>query len=429
MAALCCTGSLLMWSTGHAAAPTTPPPRSVESLLASIGINSAVSFPWTSYYNRIPKVISALKYLGISTLRDYTPAAPGSKNWNDCAHLAAAGIRFDFLIHGDGKVDITREVSHLDSFAQAYPGSIAAIEGPNEINDWRITYRGITDSTAAGVQVTQDLWTAVRRVPALANVPVYALTMSNGIPTIEQDESRLGKLDPYVSFSNAHVYGSGGNNAWKRDMPYWLPVQQRSTPGLPVVVTETGYGTVIKPGTDNVDEIVAAKYNLNTLFDNALNGIAATYFYELVDSPTSPHSYGFFNADWTPKAGADALHNLTDILRRGGAGEPGGNLLHSWRGLPATAHAALFASRSVFNIVVWNDVTIWDKASGKPRPAPDSIVQLNFATPVPGVRIYDPLVNAAPLVGYGRTTTIEFVLTDHPVIIQVAADPPASTVP
>ena len=407
-------------------ASPSPPPPTVGSFLHSVGINSAVSYPGTSYYNNIPKVISALSYIGLDTLRDYAPNPRSRTHWHNCGALAALGIKFDFLVHGNGPVDITTELSNLDAFARAYPGSIIAIEGPNEINAWRITYRGITNSFAAGAQVTKDLWTAVKQIPRLAKVPVYALTLSDGIDTISEDEKGLGNLSGYVSYGNAHVYGSGGNNVWTYDMPVWLPVQRLSTAGLPTVVTETGYATATRPGTDAVDEIVAAKYNLNTIFDNALNGIVRTYYFELADSLSSPQSYGFYNADWTPKAAAVALHNLTAILGRGGAGAAPHSLEYTITGLPATAHSLLLGSASGFVISVWNDVTIWDKAGGHQIAAPAQTVTLNFAGTVARASLFDPLLNTSAIATYADTSSVTLSLTDHPLIIRVDAGPAQS---
>ncbi len=85
---------------------------------------------------------------------------------------------------------------------------------------------------------------------------------------------------------------------------------------------ETGYTTT----PSYVDELSAAKYNLNTVFENALNGIARTYLYELVDEHASAtdtnveDQYGEFHNGWTPKTGATAIHNLTTVLQSTGSG-------------------------------------------------------------------------------------------------------------
>ena len=209
--------------------------------------------------------------------------------------MAAAGVQLDALLVGNGAVDITDTIADTVAFQQAYPGSIAAIEGPNEINGFPITYDGITDTYAAGVQVTQDLWTAVHSNPSLQAVPVYALTLSYEITGVAAGEEQLGDLAPYVTYGNAHIYDCLQRVAGEH--AHWLPILKQDTPGVPMVITETGYTTT----PNYVDELSAAKYNLNTFCENALNGIVRTYLYELVDENSSTadtnveHHFGEFH--------------------------------------------------------------------------------------------------------------------------------------
>ena len=150
---------------------------------------------------------------------------------------------------------------------------------------------------------------------------------------------------------------------WQYDMPYWLPVFEEDTPGMPMVITETGYATM----SGEVDEISAAKYNLNTLFENALNGIARTYLFDLVDFNSPPprirtpnDHFGQFYDDWTPKAGAIAIHNLTTILQAAGTGTASAPFSYSVSGLPATGHTFLLGSSAAFDLAVWIDATIYN---------------------------------------------------------------------
>ena len=54
----------------------------------------------------------------------------------------------------------------------AYPGSIIAIEGPNEVNNFAVNYEGLTGT--AGAQAFQaDLYAAVNASPILQDIPVY----------------------------------------------------------------------------------------------------------------------------------------------------------------------------------------------------------------------------------------------------------------
>jgi hypothetical protein len=408
----------------------TTTPISVQSFIQNIGINTALSYPQTSYYNNEQQVLSALQYIGVDTIRNLVPDPNDTATWAIEGQLAKAGIKFDFLIPGNGAVDIATDIADLNAFEQAFPGSIASIEGPNEINGWPITYNGTTDTFAAGAQVTQALWTAVQSDPTLAAIPVYALSVSDGFTTIQPGETALGNLSPYVTDGNAHVYASGGLNLWTNDMPYWLPIEQTSTSADPTVVTETGYLTNTQPGTDAVDATVAAKYNLNTLFDDALHGIAKTFFYELADSTTSPQSYGFYDTNWQPKEGAVALHNLTTILGGAGAGIPLGSLNYTLSGLPSTGNSLLLGSTSDFDIAVWNDVTIWNDTTGAEVAAPTNTVTVNLGESYANVSVFDPMVGTAAIATYANVSSLQISLVDHPLIIQVSANsstPPPST--
>jgi trimeric autotransporter adhesin len=399
-----------------------PTAQDVSAFIKSLGINSHLSYPDTPYYGQSQRVISALQYLGINSIRDQSPAYINDRVSALANNtVAGAGIRFDALVPGNGAVNIAGSLANIGAFEQAHPGAIAAIEGPNEINDPPITYAGVTDSYSAGVQVTRDLWTAVQSNPVLAVVPVYALTLSNGVPGVLTGAREMGDLTAYVNYGNAHVYACCSNNVWQNDMPYWLPVFKQAVPRRPMVVTETGYQTI----PSSVDEISAAKYNLNTLFENALHGITRTYLYELVDlnssstNTSSDDHFGEFHDDWTPKAGAAAIHNLTTILQRAGSGSASSSLYYSVSGLPATGHTYLLGSSTAFEIAVWIDATVYDPKSAKDIVAPVHSATVSLGSNYGAVTVYDPLIGDRPIAAYSNVSKLTVSVADHPVIVQV----------
>jgi hypothetical protein len=408
-------------TTSSCVAPA-PVPEGVSAFVQSLGINSHLSYPDTPYYGQSQRVISALQYLGINTIRDQSPAYIGDRIAALANNtVAAAGIRFDALVPGSGPVNLAGSLANIGAFAQTHPGVITAIEGPNEINDPPITYAGVTNSYSAGVQVTRDLWTAVQGNPVLAGVPVYALTLSNGVPGVLTGARELGDLTLYVNYGNAHVYACCSNNVWQNDMPYWLPVFRQSAPRRPMVVTETGYQTI----PSSVDEISAAKYNLNTLFENALHGITRTYLYELVDLNSSSRNtncddhFGEFHDDWTPKAGATAIHNLTTILQGAGSGTASSALNYSVSGLPATGHTFLLGSSTAFDIAVWIDATVYDAKNANDIAAPAFSATVSFGSNYAAVTVYDPMIGDRPIAAYSNVSKLTMSVADHPVIVQV----------
>ncbi len=413
-----CTGSNSGTTSSCSVLP--PAPEAASTFVQNLGINTHLGYPRTAYYGQSQNVISALQYLGINTIRDEPPGYNHDPTTTAATNaVAAAGVQLDALLVGNGAVDITDTIAETAAFEQAYPGSIAAIEGPNEINGWPITYDGITDNYAAGVQVTQDLWTAVHNNPSLEAVPVYALTLSYGITGVAAGEEQLGDLAPYVTYGNAHIYD--GANVWQGNMLHWLPILKQDTPGVPMVITETGYTTT----PSHVDELSAAKYNLNTFFENALNGIVKTYLYELVDEKSSATDtnvedyFGEFHNDWTPKTGATAIHNLTTVLKSAGSGTASTTLNYSVSGLPATGHTFLLGSSTAFDLAVWIDATVYDPTNAIDIAAPAYPVIVNLGATFANVAVYDPMIGTTPIATYSNVSTLSISVIDHPLIVQV----------
>ena len=428
--ALCGTGatpgvtSSIPWTLlcGGGSSTCNVSPLGASAFLQSLGINTHLGYPSTPYYGQPQSVITALQYLGVHTIRNSPPGYDTDATTTATNQaLGIAGVHYDALLPGSGSINLPAILSGLATFLQTYPGSVAAIEGPNEINAWPIRFAGALSTYSAGNQLSQSLWSAVQSDPSLSAVPVYALTLSNGIPGVTSGTAQLGNLAPYVTYGNAHVYACCSNNVWQRDMPYWLPIFAQVTPGKPIVLTETGYPTV----PANVDEIAAAKYNLNTLFENALNGLSRTYLFELVDLNSSPADsnaedhYGQFHDDWSPKAGATAIHNLTTILQGAGPGTNATSLNYSVSGLPATGRSFLLGSNTGFDLAIWVDATIYNPSNATDIVASPYTATINLGATYSSVQVFDPLQGTTPIAVFNQVSAVPVSVTDHPVILQI----------
>ena len=108
--------------------------------LSTLGVNTHTSTGAANYGN-IPEVISDLQYLGISNVRD-----GDNGSLANLITMAQAGIKFDFLMAGGGAITtshLQQEFTVINQVSQAVPGSVAAVEGANEINNFPITYNGV----------------------------------------------------------------------------------------------------------------------------------------------------------------------------------------------------------------------------------------------------------------------------------------------
>jgi trimeric autotransporter adhesin len=407
---------LLAAGSSVSAQPMTP-----TAFVQSIGVNTHLAYQGTPYYANPQGVYSALQYLGVNTIRDQSPlySSIDPASYANAQTLASYGVKFDVLLLGNGAVNVTGNLASISSFLQTSPSSVSSIEAPNEINAWPITYGNITNTVSAGIAVTKALWSGVQAGSTLKGIPVYALTLSDGYSDATTYEKQLGNLAAYVTYGNAHIYG-GNTNLWSGAAQYWLPIFKEDTPGKPTVLTETGYSTM----SGIVDELTAAKYNLNLLFENAVNGLSMTYLFELadLDSSTSDTDYdvhfGQFHSDWSPKVGGAALHCLTTILNSAGSGTASSTPSYKVTGLPSTGHSFLLGSSSNFDLAVWIDATVYNSTTNTDVTAPTYATTVSLGKTFSSVSVYDPMVGTSPTATYTNVSSVKINVVDHPLIVQ-----------
>ena len=103
----------------------------------TIGVNAHLNYTDGKYTN-IDEVLTDLSYIGVSLVRTASLSEAGDPlGQAHYATAADAGIKFDLVV--DGSNPLANTLSLIDQFEAAHPGSIAAIEGPNEI-DWRLLF-------------------------------------------------------------------------------------------------------------------------------------------------------------------------------------------------------------------------------------------------------------------------------------------------
>jgi trimeric autotransporter adhesin len=311
MAVWCVLGA---WP-GSTRAEKAPPPIAAQAFLDTIGVNVHMAYSWTSYRDE-KLVLRALDYVGIRHLRDVL--APWEVARPKYEHMAAAGKRFDLVIPVDKEhADVPTFVRGVASLQQRFPGSVAAVEGPNEINIWKVRSGALT-GPAAGAQVQKDIFAAVRAEPRVKDVPVYNLTLAY---TDERQYRELGAMAPPADFANAHSYAWSWGTPTEA-MPYIVGFAELLTPDKPMVITETGYTTLASDPYSGVDEAAQAVRLVQTLLDAYSLNVKRTYLYELLDLNPDPdlndaqRHFGMFRYDGTPKPAATAIRNLINVLKQ-----------------------------------------------------------------------------------------------------------------
>lgn len=149
---------------------------------------------------KVAKVMTALDALGgVRKMRCREPFS-GTIGWNTYVGLARAGVKFCFTL---SVRNISTTIADLKSFLSLVPGSIWAIEGPNEPDLNPVTYNGVKDArlgfrtgnAPALMAYLRDVTAALQVDPVLRNIPFIA---SNDYMQAEQAS--------FSDYGNNHIY-------------------------------------------------------------------------------------------------------------------------------------------------------------------------------------------------------------------------------
>jgi hypothetical protein len=375
--------------------------------LASLGIGAPIHYT-DGHYARIETVLADLDYLGIHQIRTGAWWHGMQGEWA-YDRAARRGVRFDMVL---GATDALKPaLAQIAQFAAAHPGSLVAIEGPNEINNFGARYHGMTGAPAA-VAFQDDLYAGVAADPVLRGTIVYSYTMNAGATSTSG-----------YDFAAIHPYAVDGRP------PRWFLANNIATvpAGERFVVTETGYPT-LPADKDGIDPETQAVYNLDMLFDAAGAGAAAVFLYELLDAYPDPAGhdagkhFGLFDYDNRPKPIATALHNLAQILApASGAFAPGSLDFAEAGAVPPAATMLLQKAPAVFDLVVWDETALWNRQTHRAIAPVVRTRTIRFGTQQGRVAVYDPLRGTAPVAVYHAVSAVTLALGSHPLVVEVAA--------
>jgi len=374
------------------------------ALIASFGVDTHIPYTDGGYAN-LNTIAADLAYLGVWNVRDgISQGIGGSAPLSSYIWLANKGVKFTFLTGSGGTwTDATLQgfLGLVDQVNEAVPGSVVAVEGPNEINNFPMTFDGVGGLQGA-VNCQAALYAAAHADPNLPGVIVDYFTgygaygFANGPnPATTPGLADVDTQHPYPRFGQPPAN-------WVQPQTVLL---NETAPLGPAVYTETGY-TSIGGKNGGVNATVQGRYVLDLLMDNAAAGVGSTDIYDLMDayapgSRQGDDGYGLFDYHNAPKPAAVALHNLTQILA-----DPGANatsftpvpLNLSISGLPASGNALVAEkSNGVYEIILWQENAIWNGSTGKQLPITTYTVSVNWGVKFAQVNVYAPFGSAAPL--------------------------------
>ena len=389
---------------------------STSSFLSGIGVDTHIAYTDGGYAN-VPNIINDLNYLGVDQIRDgISNGVNGAAPLQSYFSIAQAGNHFTFISPASTSAGLSAQLGLIDQVQQAAPGSVIAIEGPNEINNAPLTYNGVGGLQGA-LNLQAAIYSAVHADPVLAGVKVdYFTGYAAGGIAVGPDPVATGLAD----FNNQHPYPNFGQAPapWVARSRAFPNTTSTTEPG---VYTETGYTSI---GTDPT---VQAKYTLDLLFDTAVQGISKTYLYQLMDpyapgSPQGDDGLGLFDYTGAAKPVATAIHNLTGILAGGAGGGALTPLNYTLAGLPSTGNSLLLQKADgSYVVAVWAEPQIWNNTTHSEIAAPSKTVTLSLPTSYGAVQVFDPLTGTTPISSFSSVSSVQFTLTDHPILISLAS--------
>jgi hypothetical protein len=417
---------------GRASAQVTA--ARVGDFLNSIGVCTHM----TQGVDNPTNVAACLNYTGIRNLRDDgSTNASALKNWFTVHSLSGARVSL-LPINGN----ITNSLYEYDQLAAS--NALLAVEGPNEPNNWPVTYLGQTSSKTNSLPIAwfqRDLYQAAKADPKLAGIPVFASSEAGGSEPNNCGLQFLtippgaGTLMPggtvFADYANTHNYVCAhltniiDNTAWGAEDPalngiwdglyveyghtWWSPgyngYSSNQLVTLPRVTTETGWVT---SGPGAITEAQQGRLFLDLYLAAFKRGWSYTFIYMLHDDPGQGY-WGFFHTDYTAKPSATFLHNLTTILVDKGSLTTPRSLNYSIPNEPATVHDLLLQkSDGTFELVVWGE-----QVSGSNN------ITVNFGGMIPMAAVYDPTLRASATETLTNVTSISLTLANSPLIIEI----------
>lgn len=422
---------------------TTPPPSGIQAASANTFLNSlGVNTHIAQGYNQ-NNYVAPIRYLGVRNIRD------GAANLYSTYLLhQQTGVLADLLVGCDQiEPNANSVLPYIIQYVSS-TGSLLSLEGPNEPNNWPITYKGQqgggTGATSTWVPVAQcqrDLYSAVKGNASLSQYPVFDVTLGGA----ETDNVGLQFLaipsgaatimpagTQYADYASLHNYVSSNNSNLYEDNQAWLAAdtQLNGFPGdtlysefgmtwfkhyvgysssqlqtLPRVTTETGWDSVGNSG----GEPVQGKVLTNTYLAQFKRGWTYTFIYELIDGEGSASNQGLFHSDYSPKASATYIHNLTTILADTGSPLNLGIVNYSIANQPATVHDLLLQkSNGSLELVVWDE-----------RVSASDSITVNLGATFAAVNVYDITSGTAPVQILNNVSSIPLTLSDHAVILEL----------
>lgn len=398
-----------------------------------VGVNTHLNWQDAGLsWGNFTLVKNCFTYLGVKHARDGVPYA----GWTQPLYeqLADMGIKWTILMNRDdynASGNYNSSLDRVQNLVTARAGSVACIEGANEINNWELYLNGgnTHDDLTLGRPLQEQLWNAVHARPALAGIPIANLTL--GGVDYETARTKLGDMGAWADFGTWHTYFNYGNQP-RTDLQNGYNVARVICPNKQVMTTECGYYTAIYDDSwatgSGVSYDVQARLTLNMLVVHHQIGGKRAMIYELLDNNTDLNndqsiedSLGIFEGNGNPKPAATGVRNLLAALSDTGTNAATftvGALDYTLTDMPASGQHMLFQkSDGTFHIVIWAEPDVWNQNTRTRIVNGSTNVTVTLAGPATNLTVRDPLSGSAVTTTNSQSVVVP--ISDYPMVVSL----------
>lgn len=257
---------------------------------------------------KVPNIMRAFDQLGGVRLMRCREPFSKTVGWNSYIGLAHAGVRFCFTLAAR---DPQRSLADLRAFLHAAPGSIWAIEFPNEPDLNPVAFNGVRDARLGfrrGVAPSFMAYIAAMHA-LLAGDPEFGK-----IPIIASNDYMQKEQAALTTFGNSHIYPHETSSVAQLLQGFQRTVMAGGH--RQGVITEWGRTTGGDPRNVTAAPITPSRQadllasDLTAIFADPI--VATVSLYELFSWPGTGEqtNFGLFDADLKPRPVVAAIRTL-----------------------------------------------------------------------------------------------------------------------
>jgi hypothetical protein len=400
----------------------------------SVRVNTHMDFTSGPYAN-VPLIDSLLTQLGITHLRDgaiySTVYNSNTYYYQNLRALAAPGRKLSLVCYGPQFPNFFTPPDQAANISAWCNGAVEQFEGDNETNLKAMTTRDPPMSVWMQSQLYHTI-RSVLTVPVLGPSYIWNGCMNGSV------DLRI-PIPSICSQVNAHLYPGCEHPETTTPVPgggllsqlAWARIAQDVVGGTKAAqLTESGYHSALSDPSQffGVSEGMKARYIVRMLLWYYLNGVAATYLYQLVDDSPNDQTknatmFGLADYNGNPKPCFGAVAKLMALCAQRSVAT-GATWAFSLSG-DQTNVQTLLLKRSDGSAVlfVWLGVSGWDRVNKVALPPVTRVSTLTITGGTPSAVVGhlfndDGTQTIAPLVpvtgGYALT------ISDQVAAIEIA---------